>query len=371
METKVFKMNNKGLINEVQPTTELPIGLRIYAFGAYMSESIYCITGPMTEKGQEICLISSWNPDAYFTSPRLNLNKYCSPVSEKFGIGFYWDDVEGHIYPESRVKASQRRANLIVRKIAQEKEKRRLAEQKELTELPGRYPHLTPITKDCKDWYRAVKANIVAELKYHFPDYKFSVNKDGDRSIRISWYDGLVSDKVNEVIRKFESHKSDDTGDYWDFSPSLFNNVFGGMKFVFINRYMSDEVAKLTKQVEEILPDRYKAVDQQLLREYWSETDFPFNATNIRVVENPDAKGVDDLFTFQYDIPEKLISVASPEEIKVVEYSPKSFAVIGDTKPLKDKLKALGGKFNFRLTCGAGWIFPNTLKENVLKALQL
>ena len=50
-------------------------------------------------------------------------------------------------------------------------------------------------------------------------------------------------------MRKFESHKSDVSGDFWDFSPSYFNNVFGGMKFVFVNRYMSDEVNKLTKQV--------------------------------------------------------------------------------------------------------------------------
>lgn len=273
---------------------ELPIGMRVYTFGAFGSESIYCITGPMTKRGQEMCLISRWNPNAYFASPK-----------------DYFDT-----------------------------------------------------------WYRAVKANIVAELKHHFPNHKFSVNKDGDSSIRISWYDGLVSEKVDDVVRKFESHKSDVTAGYWDFSPSCFNTVFGGMKFVFINRHMSDEVMKLTKQVEEILSDRYKAVDQQLLREYWSETGFPFNATNISVVANPDAKAIDDLFSFQYDVPEKLISVASPEGIKVVEYL-QSFAVIGDTKPLKDKLKALGGQFNFRLTCGAGWIFPNTLKENVLEALQL
>jgi len=370
MKLIVHNFTPNGL-QKAQPLNELPIGMKVYAYGAFGSESIYCITGPMTKRGQEMCLISRWSPNAYFASPKNYLDTYSKPVSKKFGIGFYWDDVDNHIFPESRVKAAIRRAEWIERKIAKMNEEKRQAEQNELAELPGRYPHLTPIPNDCKDWYRAVKANIVAELKHHFPEHKFSVNKDGDRSIRISWYDGLVSEKVDDVMRKFESHKSDVTGDYWDFLPTCFNTVFGGMKFVFINRYMSEEVKKLTKQVKEILPDRYKAVDQQLLREYWSETDFPFNATNIRVVENPDAKGVDELFTFQYDMPEKLTSVASPEGIQVVEYSPKSFAVIGDTKPLKDKLKALGGKFNFRLTCGAGWIFPNTLKENVLEALQL
>lgn len=51
--------------------------------------------------------------------------------------------------------------------------------------------------------------------------------------------------------------------------------------------------------------------------------------------------------------------------VQIVDYSEKSFAVIGDTKPIKDKLKELGGKFNFRLTCGAGWIFPKTKLSEV------
>lgn len=42
---------------------------------------------------------------------------------------------------------------------------------------------------------------------------------------------------------------------------------------------------------------------------------------------------------------------------QIIEYSEKAIAVIGETKPIKDQLKALGGKFNPRLNCGAGWIF--------------
>lgn len=52
-------------------------------------------------------------------------------------------------------------------------------------------------------------------------------------------------------------------------------------------------------------------------------------------------------------------------EIQIVDYSEKAIAVIGDTKPIKDKLKELGGRFNFRLSCGAGWIFPKTKLEEV------
>ena len=41
--------------------------------------------------------------------------------------------------------------------------------------------------------------------------------------------------------------------------------------------------------------------------------------------------------------------------LKIVNYSEKSFAVIGDTKPVKDQMKELGGAWNRGLTCG-GWL---------------
>lgn len=44
--------------------------------------------------------------------------------------------------------------------------------------------------------------------------------------------------------------------------------------------------------------------------------------------------------------------------ITIANYSEKSLVVTGDTKPIKDALKSLGGKFNSHLSCGAGWIFP-------------
>jgi hypothetical protein len=62
---------------------------------------------------------------------------------------------------------------------------------------------------------------------------------------------------------------------------------------------------------------------------------------------------------------------AGDGKINIVVYSEKAIAVIGDTKPVKDKLKELGGKFNFRLTCGCGWIFPKTKLNEVKKSLGL
>ena len=54
--------------------------------------------------------------------------------------------------------------------------------------------------------------------------------------------------------------------------------------------------------------------------------------------------------------------------LQIVNYSAKALAVIGNTKEVKDTLKKLGGKFNSRLSCGAGWIFSKK-RESELRAL--
>lgn len=57
--------------------------------------------------------------------------------------------------------------------------------------------------------------------------------------------------------------------------------------------------------------------------------------------------------------------------LQLVDYSEKAIAVIGETKNYKDTLKSLGGRFNFNLTCGAGWIFPKSKATEIKNKLNL
>lgn len=63
--------------------------------------------------------------------------------------------------------------------------------------------------------------------------------------------------------------------------------------------------------------------------------------------------------------------------IEIRNYSSKSFAVFGDTKPLKETLRGLKGSFNPRLTHPEtgektpGWIFSQRHYETVCDGLQL
>jgi hypothetical protein len=57
--------------------------------------------------------------------------------------------------------------------------------------------------------------------------------------------------------------------------------------------------------------------------------------------------------------------------MNIQQYSDKSFVIIGsDTKEHKEKIKAIGGKWNANLKCGGGWIFHDT-EINRAKAVQL
>jgi hypothetical protein len=71
-------------------------------------------------------------------------------------------------------------------------------------------------------------------------------------------------------------------------------------------------------------------------------------------------------------VPTDTTAQSATGEFTLVDYSEKSVAVFGDTKAIKEQLAALGGRFNKYLTQNgqkcAGWVFPKC-KEAELKQL--
>ena len=62
----------------------------------------------------------------------------------------------------------------------------------------------------------------------------------------------------------------------------------------------------------------------------------------------------------------KDLSVESlSDELRIVDYGERTIAVIGDTKPHKDALKALGGYFILRTQWGPAWIFRTKKRERI------
>ena len=60
----------------------------------------------------------------------------------------------------------------------------------------------------------------------------------------------------------------------------------------------------------------------------------------------------------------------SQTAVTVCKYSEKAIVVIGNTRPFADVLRANGGRFNARLSCGAGWIFQATKRDCIIEALK-
>ena len=134
------------------------------------------------------------------------------------------------------------------RNAADEKAAQELAAQKraaEVQRLRREYAYLP----NKGEYIRVAKVaqNLRVELKRKMPGVKFSVTSktfSGGDDITVTWCDGPTLDEVRRIADKYQhSHADAETGDYWDYDPSAFTEVFGGTKFMNCERHMSAETA--------------------------------------------------------------------------------------------------------------------------------
>lgn len=181
---------------------------------------------------------------------------------------------------------------------------------------------------------------IRSEIKKQFPDFKFSITREHLSTISVS-----ILEAPFDLLPDREE------------------------KYVSVNYFYIADNYKEYPQVGDVLQKIYNIM----------------NAGNRTVSEDADYGNIPAFYVSlrigQWDKPFKVTeSVRKPEkksepvnagEIKIVDYSEKAVAVIGDTYPIKEKLKELGGRFNKFLSCGAGWIFPKTKEQEIKTALSV
>lgn len=350
MVTKLGKDNSYMLFGasgmmEQNERVHIGKGTKIFAYGYAMNLQYFVVYDNemnAVEIGSpdEVQTVEDL-PDRYF-SARHHLDETTRPISKKFGIGFYYDD-SGELVGEDVITKSLERAEKIERlekdakehkeKEDAETEKRLLSEYSYL-ERCGRFDH------------KACGKNIRTELKRAFPAVKFSVRYEsfsGGDSYDVTWTDGPTTQQVDIIVKKYADMHPDaySMGDYWDCVPSIFNNLFGSVGYVMTQRALSE--CAINKAMEE-----NAGFDRGAARDLLWKTDLS------PVVEKMEERKT--VISGKYDI---------------IDYSAKSFAVIGDTKAIKDDLKRIGGCFNSRLSCGAGWIFSNKKREEVKKLLNV
>lgn len=342
MQTNIYSITEQGL-EEIQPAKPLPMYCRIFAYGSFMAKREGAIISEPDRYGNyKAVYLSDYEP-GFFT-----VDKYARPHSEKQGIGRYYADDLETVDPETVTAYIQKAEAATIQKEAKEKQ---LAEDnaKERAALPGLYPHLTVNTDSDS---KTTKANLVAQLKKTFPGVKFSVRKRHHDSYQIEWTDGPSTRQVDEVAEMFEDHATDITGDFRDFNPSNFNRVFGGFKYIFPERNKSEQVKALTAQAEQFVKGDHMR-PEEFINELFHAQGFPAGA-EITGIERTEATSgsLADIYRIAFKTDSK-----PSGSFQIIDYSDKAIALIGDTKAIKEDLKAIGGKYNPCLKCGAGWIF--------------
>jgi hypothetical protein len=360
METKVFSLfNQSGKMEEIKPISSLPMYCKVYHYGYGMDSTQGAIISASDQYGNyKVVNISDYNPG--FSQ----LDKYSRPHSKKFGIGIYYDD-NFQTWDEITVNKYIKLAELHVIKVKEETEAKQKKDEQEKNDLPKLFPYLTVNYSDDE---KITKSNLVAELKKNFPAIKFSVKKEHYDCYNVSWINGPTMNEVTKITNKYENSENDITGDFRDYAPSNFNRVFGGYKYVFENRHISDEINNLLPELITLLGNYTELYPEQILRRIVDKVNIPVNATNFKIIRTSETCGqIEDFYNLTFEIPNQEIKKETTGDIQIINYSDKSIAVIGNTRDIKDTLKQMGGRFNFHLSCGPGWIFPATKKDLLTK----
>ena len=317
MNTEVYTLSKDGF-KRLSEHPALPKGTIVYAFGAGMEESRWATTG----KGEEIVKLSPNDSDSYFSNPFNNLDKYCRPISEKFGIGFYYDLNAPRATDEEISQAIERANNFIKER---EEEKNRAAEEstRAREEVIKKYGKTfdKPSGEHITDAVLVAK-HIRQDLASAFPGQKFSVRKAEYSTIHIEWKDGPTREEVEQIAGKHERICTPDrwNADLWEHNDTAFTSVFGGVNYLFYYR--------------EVAPENRE----------------------ISLYKKPEPKQKNTI---------------DAKEVQIIDYSEKAIAIVGETKAIKETLKTLGGRFNSHLSCGAGWIFSKAKEATLRETLNI
>lgn len=101
----------------------------------------------------------------------------------------------------------------------------------------------------------------------------------------------------------------------------------------------------------------------------------------LQLVSSDNLKiSINDIFKVETIKEDVKVIETKPSEVvndilEIIQYTEKSFVIKGNTKPIKELLVRLGGKWNSNLSKDGekfgAWIFPNTKLESVKEELKI
>lgn len=260
------------------------------------------------------------------------------PLKEKFGIGYYYDSENPQFMDAFEVAMLLQQAEQKKQQEADEAEKERIRIEEVKTIGRKRFTEIFP---------EKAQAVIVARLKQDESD---------------SQTDYFASSTQRTVILGFSTHKRD---------------IFSEMRKHASNFEETAYLAEYNEDYEH--REKYSMGAGYYLGESkyygWIIEKCPIYKRESTIEEFAYTAGNEDNIRIkQQDKPNDTSNHSTGTETgkngcSMVEYSAKAVAVFGETKAIKDELKAMGGRFNSRLTINgkkiAGWIFPKSKEQRL------
>ena len=272
------------------------------------------------------------------------------PLSQKFGIGMYYD--ENNIEFKTNEEVAELYVKAKAKKDAEKQKENNERERIEAVKVIGRQWLKDNLPTDAQ-------ALIIARLKQDESD---------------SQTDYFASSTARTVILGFSKHKRDifsemrkcasnfeETAYLAEYNKKYENREkysMGAGYYLGESKYRGWIIEK------ESIYDRERAIEQ-----------FAYAAGCSDGIHIQPNKANEQANTAN-DTQQPTTKIESDNlQFEIVDYSEKSIALFGDTKAIKDLLSAMGGKFNARLTHNeekqAGWIFYKSKRKELEEVLNL
>lgn len=325
--TKVFLLGANKEIDRAVQVVEINQVIQMEGY-SYHSYVVYDIT--KNQWGITYKLIN-------LTTKDFHTADIIRPLKEKFGIGFYYDSDNPQFIDSFEVAILLQEAEAKAKEEADEKKKERIRVEEIKAIGSKRFAEILP---------ENALGVIVARLKQDESD---------------SQSDYFASRTTRTVILGFSTHKR-------DIFSEMRKHASNFEETAYLAEYNEDyeHREKYSMGVGYYLGEsKYSGWIIEKVSMYSREgmiKEFAYTAgceDNIRIKKNDDTPPP----------PPSDKNGTSKNGCTVVEYSAKAVAVFGETRAIKDELKAMGGKFNNRLTFNgkklAGWIFSKSQEQRL------
>lgn len=325
--TKVFLLGANKEIDRAEQVVEVNQVIQMEGY-SYYRYVVYDIT--KNQWGITYKLIN-------LTTKDFHTADIIRPLKEKFGIGFYYDSDNPQFMDSFEVAILLQEAQAKATAEADEQEKERIRVEEVKVIGSKRFAEILP---------ENALGVIVARLKQDESD---------------SQSDYFASRTTRTVILGFSTHKRD---------------IFSEMRKHASNFEETAYLAEYNEDYEH--REKYSMGAGYYLGESkysgWIIEKEPIHSREQVIKEFAYTAGDEDNIRIKKtdDTPPTPPSDKNGTRkngCTLVEYSEKAVAVFGETRAIKDELKAMGGKFNSRLTFNgkrlAGWIFSKSQEQRL------